>query len=67
MKSNDLRDLTDDELRLRVNEFKDELFNLRFQLATNQLDNKMRIREVKKKIARVLTVQRERELRASQA
>ena len=44
---------------------KEELFNLRFQLATGQLENPMRIREVKKTIARIKTVQREEELKAA--
>jgi len=58
------RDLTDDELEARVKEMKAELFNLRFQLATGQLDNPKRIKEVKKDIARVQTVRREREIEA---
>jgi large subunit ribosomal protein L29 len=63
MKASDLRDLPYDKLAERLAEAKEELFNLRFQLATRQLDNPMRIREVKKDIARVKTIQRERELR----
>lgn len=63
MKANKLRELTDEELSKRVNDFKEELFNLRFQLATGQLDNPMRIREVKKNIARIKTIQREREIK----
>jgi len=59
----DVRDLSDAELASKVKGLKEELFNLRFQLATRQLDNPMRIREVKKDIARVKTIQRERELR----
>ncbi|MGI6036817.1 MAG: 50S ribosomal protein L29 [Limnochordia bacterium] len=62
MKMDEVRDLTVDELNRRLGELKEELFNLRFQLATNQLDNPMRIREVRKSIARVKTVIREREL-----
>jgi large subunit ribosomal protein L29 len=58
----ELRELTDEELVERVRELKAEKFNLRFQLATNQLDNTARIKEVKKEIARILTVMREREL-----
>lgn len=61
MKAKNLRDLTKDELKSKVNELKGELFNLRFQLATGQLENPMRIREVKKTIARTQTVLRERE------
>ncbi|ADI02970.1 MAG TPA: 50S ribosomal protein L29 [Syntrophothermus lipocalidus] len=63
MKANKLRELTDEELSKRANDFKEELFNLRFQLATGQLDNPMRIREVKKNIARIKTIQREREIK----
>lgn len=64
MKPKEVRDFSDAELVARVKSLKEELFNLRFQLATRQLDNQMRIREVKKDIARVKTIQRERELRA---
>ena len=60
MKARELRDLTRDELERRLQSFKEELFNLRFQLAMRQLDNPMRIREVRKDIARVKTVLRER-------
>lgn len=63
MRPKDVRDLSDAELASKVKGLKEELFNLRFQLATRQLDNPMRIREVKKDIARVKTIQRERELR----
>lgn len=62
MKAKDLRDLTDEELAKKLNDSKDELFKLRFQLATNQLDNPMKIREVRRNIARLATVIREREL-----
>jgi len=62
MKAEQLRDLTDDELDARIKEAKAELFNLRFQLATGQLDNPKRIKEVKKDIARIQTVRREREI-----
>jgi len=62
MKVEQLRQLTDDELQDRLRELKEELFNLRFQMATGQLDNPMRLREVRKDIARVKTIQREREL-----
>lgn len=58
-----VREYSDVELEARVKTLKEELFNLRFQLATRQLDNPMRIREVKKDIARVKTIQREREIR----
>jgi len=63
VKASKLRDMTQDELTRKVNELKEELFNLRFQLATGQLENPMRIREVKKTIARTKTILRERELR----
>ncbi len=64
MLAKELRDLTDAELQVRVQDLKEELFNLRFQLATGQLDNPLRIKGVKKDIARVKTVLREREIRA---
>ncbi|MGI6649924.1 MAG: 50S ribosomal protein L29 [Bacillota bacterium] len=67
MKANKLRELTDEELVRRIHDFRDELFNLRFQLATNQLDNPMRLKEVRKNIARAQTVLRERELARQQA
>ncbi|NLJ41013.1 MAG: 50S ribosomal protein L29 [Clostridiales bacterium] len=66
MKANRFRDLSDEELQDRVAEFKSELFNLHFQLATGQLENPMRIKEVKKNIARAKTVIRQRELNSSQ-
>ncbi|MGZ4030676.1 MAG: 50S ribosomal protein L29 [Tumebacillaceae bacterium] len=62
MKANNIRDLSTVEIQSKVNDLKDELFNLRFQLATGQLDNPMRIREVRKDIARAKTILREREL-----
>lgn len=62
MKAKDVRDLSVNELEVRLDELKEELFNLRFQLATGQLDNPMRISAVRKNIARVKTVMREREL-----
>ncbi len=57
-----LRELTDEELNKKVRDYKEELFNLRFQLATGQLDNPMRIRDVRKNIARCKTVLRQREI-----
>jgi len=57
-----LRELTDQELVKKMNDAKDELFRLRFQLATGQLDNAMRIKDVRRNIARVKTVIREREI-----
>lgn len=62
MKANELKDFSDVELVGKLSELKEELFNLRFQMATRQLENHMRIREVRKSIARVKTVQRQREL-----
>lgn len=62
MKPNKIRELTNEELSARERELKTELFNLRFQLATGQLSNPLRIKECKKDIARVKTLMREREL-----
>lgn len=62
MKASDIRNLTSAEIEQQVTGFKEELFNLRFQLATGQLDNPTRIRDVRKEIARAKTVLREREL-----
>lgn len=62
MKNKDIRQMSSEELAKKVTELKNELFNLRFQLATGQLDNPSAIKSVKKDIARVKTVQREREL-----
>ena len=59
----ELRNLTVDELTAKLKDLKSELFNLRFQQATNQLDNPMRIVEVKKTIARVNTLIKEEELK----
>ena len=62
MKVNDIRNLTTAEVEQNVKTLKEELFNLRFQLATGQLENPARIREVRKSIARAKTILREREL-----
>ncbi|NLV76473.1 MAG: 50S ribosomal protein L29 [Tissierellia bacterium] len=62
MKANEIRQMTDAELDSKLLDLKNELFNLRFQLATGQLDNPMRIKAVRKDIARVKTIMREREL-----
>ncbi|MEN6390882.1 MAG: 50S ribosomal protein L29 [Syntrophomonas sp.] len=62
MKAKKFKELTDDELEKQVSTYKEELFNLRFQLATGQLDNPMRIRDVRKNIARCKTLLRQREL-----
>ena len=64
MKASEIRQLTAEELNTKLNDLKAELFNLRFQLAINQLENPMRIKEVKKTIARIKTIQRENELKA---
>jgi large subunit ribosomal protein L29 len=64
MKVKDIRDMSAGELNQKIASLKEELFNLRFQLATGQLENPMRIKEVKKTIARLKTVQRELELKA---
>ena len=66
MKVNEIRDMSAGELNQKVASLKEELFNLRFQLATGQLENPMRIREVKKTIARIKTVQRQPELNAGE-
>ncbi|TEX51131.1 MAG: 50S ribosomal protein L29 [Actinomycetales bacterium mxb001] len=60
--SQEFRGLTDEELVTRLRESKEELFNLRFQGATGQLENHGRLRAVRKDIARLYTVMREREL-----
>ena len=62
MKASELKELTVEELQTKLTELKEELFNLRFQLAVNQLENSNRIGAVKKDIARVSTVIRQREL-----
>ena len=67
MKAKEVRDMTIDELQLKLNSLKEELFNLRFQLATGQLDNPMRVKDVRHNIARVKTIIRERELNVQRA
>ena len=64
MKASEIKYISDPELETKLAELKEELFNLRFQLAVNQLDNPTRIKAVKKDIARIKTVQRERQLTA---
>lgn len=64
MKASEIKYMTDPELETKLAELKEELFNLRFQLAVNQLNNPTRIKAVKKDIARIKTVQRERQLTA---
>ena len=60
----ELREMPEVELRERLRENKEELFNLRFQSVTGQLDNPHRVKQVKRDIARILTVLREREIAA---
>lgn len=64
MKALEIRDMSLVELNKKLSDLKAELFNLRFQLAVNQLDNPMRIKAVKRDIARINTVIRELELKA---
>jgi len=66
MKAKELTNLragSSEDLSAKLHDLKEELFNLRFQLATGQLENPMRIRQVRKDIARVKTIMRERELK----
>ena len=65
MKPNKIREMTSEELEQELTNLKNELFKLRFQSATKQLDNPMRINTIKKDIARVKTVIRENELKAA--
>jgi len=62
MKASEFRNLTTAEIEQKIASYKEELFNLRFQLATGQLDNPVQISKVRKEIARAKTVLREREL-----
>ena len=64
MMLNEIRGMSSAELDQKVASLKEELFGLRFQLATGQLENPMRIKEVKKSIARIKTIQRENERNA---
>jgi large subunit ribosomal protein L29 len=61
-KAAELRELPDEELHARIDSAKEELFNLRFQLATGQLDNTARLKELRHDVARLATVLREREI-----
>ncbi|HVM40451.1 MAG TPA: 50S ribosomal protein L29 [Acidimicrobiia bacterium] len=67
VKARELRDLDDTELLTRLDEAKEELFNLRFQHATGQLDNMARLGQVKRDIARIATLVRQREIEAAEA
>ena len=67
MKASELRDMSVEELQTKLTELKEELFNLRFQLAVNQLETSSRIGAVKKDIARISTVLRQLELNGAEA
>ena len=64
MKASEIRELSSDDLQAKLKEARAELFNLRFQRATSQLDNTARVKQVKKDIARILSEMRARELSA---
>jgi large subunit ribosomal protein L29 len=65
-RTSELRDLADDELETRLEETKEELFNLRFQNATGQLDNYRRLGQLRREVARINTIMRERQLTGSE-
>ncbi|HZT67255.1 MAG TPA: 50S ribosomal protein L29 [Acidimicrobiales bacterium] len=67
MKTEELRQMDEDELEIKLVEARHELFNLRFQVVTGQLDNTARIPQVRREVARIMTVQREREIAAAEA
>ena len=67
MNATEMRDLTYEELSEKLDEGKEELFNLRFQMATNQLDNTARLRQVRREVARIATVMRQQEIAAWEA
>ena len=67
MKANEIREMNSEEQKEKLASLKEELFNLRFQHATGQLENPMRIKEVKKSIARIKTIQREKEIESEKA
>ncbi|MBC3900192.1 MULTISPECIES: 50S ribosomal protein L29 [Acetobacterium] len=67
MKPSELRELTTIELEAKLGDLKEELFNLRFQHATGQLENPMRIKEVKKTYARIKTIIQERAMKSDEA
>jgi large subunit ribosomal protein L29 len=67
MLAKELRELSDAELVEKLDDFKDELFKLRFQMVTGQLDNPRRLQQVRRDIARVFTIQRERQLQNEDA
>ncbi len=63
MKNNKLKEMSSQDLEKELGELKSELFKLRFSLATNGLDNPLKVKEVRKEIARIKTILRERELK----
>ena len=63
MKDNKLKEMSSQDLEKELSELKSELFKLRFSLATNGLDNPLKVREVRREIARIKTILRERELK----
>ena len=65
MKASEMKKLSTAELETKLKDLKAELFNLRFQLAINQLENPMRIKAVKKDIARIMTILRDNEIKAA--
>lgn len=67
MKADELRDLTSEELLDRLRETRKQLFNLRFQHATGQLDNNRKLKLVRQDIARIMTIQNEREFESTEA
>ena len=67
MKASEVRELSAEDLDLKLKEYRTELFNLRFQMATSQLDNTARVKQVKKNIARICTEVRAREIAAQKA
>ena len=66
MKASNFESMTNEQLKEKIADLKTELFNLRFRLATGQLENVMQISSVRKDIARAMTVQRQKELKADQ-
>ena len=66
MKASNFESMTNEQLKAKIAELKEELFNLRFRLATGQLENVMQISSVRKDIALAMTVQRQKELKADQ-
>ena len=67
MRATEMRRLSNEELSQRLNDSSDDLFRLRFQLISGQLQNHRRVREVRREIARIKTIVRERELQINQA